>query len=93
MAAITGKQVKRLYFDGNAAMMALYVIRNASTGDTVDFGPSGQGDFLAVKQAAMVGSTVPGAASAAVSGGTVVTMPAGLSGDALYLMAWGDSAI
>jgi hypothetical protein len=92
MAAITGKQVKRLFYDGEAAMMALYVVRNVSTGDTLDLGPSGVGDFLSVKQSAMVASTVAGSAAAAVAG-TTITMPAGLTNDALYLMAWGDSAL
>lgn len=92
MAAISGRQVKRLYYDGQAAMCAVYVVRNVTSGDTLDLGVSGVGDFLAVKQSAMIGSTVAGAASASTSG-TVVTMPAGLSGDAIYLMAWGDSAV
>jgi hypothetical protein len=93
MATVTGKQVLRLYQDGRAAQLALYAIRNVTTGDTCDLGPSGTGDFLAVKQAAMVGSTVAGSAAVTVGGGTVVTMPAGLSGDSLYLLAWGDAAL
>lgn len=92
MTAITGRQVSRLFFDGSAAMLALYALRNVTTGDTVDLGPSGTADFLNVKQAAMIGSTVAGSAAASVSG-TVVTMPSGLSGDAIYLLAWGDSNI
>lgn len=92
MAVISGAQVKRLFFVGPAAQLCLYALRNVSTGDTVDFGPSGVGDFLSVKQAAMIGSTVSGSATATAAG-TVVTMPAGLSGDAIYLLAWGDSAI
>jgi hypothetical protein len=92
MATVTGKQVKRLYYDGQAAMMAVYVLRDVTTGDTCDFGSAGLGDFLNVKQSAMIGATVAGSAAASVSG-TVVTMPAGLSGDSLYLMVWGDSAI
>lgn len=92
MAVITGKQVRRLFQDGTAAQMAVYAVRNVSAGDTLDLGPSGTGDFLAVKQAAMIGSTVSGAATATAAG-TVVTMPATLSGDAIYLMAWGDAAI
>lgn len=91
MAAISGTQIKRLLTDGEAAQLALFALRNVSTGDTVDLGPSGAATFLSVKQAAMIGATVPGAAAASVSG-TVVTMPAGLSNDAIYLMAWGDSA-
>lgn len=92
MAAITGKQVKRLYYDGQAAMIAMYVVRNVNSADTLDLGVSGLGDFLAVKQAVMIGSTVAGSAVATVSG-TTVTIPAGVSSDAIYLMAWGDSAL
>jgi hypothetical protein len=92
VAVVTGKQVKRLSYDGSAAMMAVYVVRNVTTGDTLDLGVDGIGDFLNVKQAAMIGSTVAGSAVATVSG-TVITIPSGVSGDAIYLMAWGDSAI
>lgn len=92
MAVISGKQVRRLFQDGTAAMLALYAVRNVTTGDTVDLGASGTQDFLNVKQAAFVGSTVAGSAAATVSG-TVITIPAGVSGDAIYLIAWGDSAL
>lgn len=88
MAVASGNQVKRLFFDGQAAMMAVYVVRNVTTGDTVNLGS----DFLNVKQATMIGSTVAGSAAASVSG-TVITIPAGVAGDAIYLMAWGDSAL
>lgn len=92
MAAITGTQVKRLFTDGEAALLAVYALRNVTTGDTVDLGPSGANTFLSVKQATFIGATTPGSAAATVSG-TSVTMPAGLSGDAIYLMAWGDAAV
>jgi hypothetical protein len=90
MAVITGAQVDRLYIEGPAAQLVLYALRDVTTGDTLDLGPSGQGDFMVVKQAAMLGSTVGGAATATASG-TVVTMPGGLSSDAIYLLAWGDA--
>jgi uncharacterized membrane protein len=73
--------------NGAADKAALYALRDVSTGDTADLAQ----DFLAVKQAVMLGTTVNGSAVASVSG-TVVTMPAGLSSDAAYLLAWGDSA-
>lgn len=88
MALASGNQVKRLFFDGQAAMMAVYVVRNVTAADTVNL----SSDFLNIKQAAMIGSTVAGSAVASVSG-TVITIPAGVSGDAIYLMAWGDSAL
>ena len=94
MAAVTGKQVRRLFQDGTAAQMALYALRNVTTGDTVDLGANGTGDFLALKQAAMVGATVSGSAVAVVTASsTVVTMPSGLAGDSIYLLAWGDAAL
>lgn len=92
MATITGKQVRRLFQDGTAAQLALYAVRDVTTGDTLDLGPSGTGDFLAVKQGAMIGSTTAGSATATASG-TVITMPSGLAGDAIYLLAWGDAAL
>lgn len=88
MALASGNQVKRLFFDGQAAMMAVYVIRNVTAADTVNL----SADFLNVKQAAMIGSTVAGSAVASVTG-TTITIPAGVSGDAIYLMVWGDSAL
>ena len=93
MAAITGTQIKRLFTDGQAAQLALFALRNVTTGDTVDLGPNGANTFLNVKQATMVGATIGGSAVATVTAGsTVVTMPAGLSGDAIYLTVWGDAA-
>jgi hypothetical protein len=88
MALASGNQVKRLYYDGQAAMMAVYVVRNVTAGDTVNLSV----DFLNIKQAAMIGSTIAGSAAASVTG-TTITIPAGPSGDSIYLMAWGDSAI
>lgn len=90
MAVISGNQINRLYIEGPAAQLVLYALRDVTTGDTIDLGPSGTSDFLVVKQAAMIGATVNGAATATASG-TVVTMPAGLSSDSIYLMAWGDA--
>ena len=92
MAVIANGQVRRLYAEGQADRVVLYALRNIGTGDTVDLGPSGTGDFYVVKQAAMIGATMEGSATATAAG-TVVTMPAGLSGDAIYLLAYGDAAV
>jgi hypothetical protein len=91
MAALTGASVRKVFVDGEAARIALYAIRDCTTGDTVDLGVSGAGDFLVVKQAAMLGDTISGSATATASG-TVVTIPTGLSLDAIWLLAWGDAA-
>ena len=87
MAVLGLQQVSRIFADGSADRIALYAFRNAITGDTRDLSV----DFLIVKQAVIVGSTVMDVIACSVSG-TVVTMPAGLSSDAGYLLAWGGSS-
>jgi len=87
MAALTQGHVVRVWENGMSDRVCLYALRNVTTGDTADLG----GDLSVVKQAIMIGCTVNGSATAQVSG-TVVTMPAGLSQDAAYLLAWGVSA-
>ncbi|HSZ38474.1 MAG TPA: hypothetical protein VK817_00805 [Trebonia sp.] len=91
MAAITAAQVHKV-FDNNAAdRVCLYEISNVTAADTADLGPSGVvPDYQTVKQAAVMATTIAGTASAACSG-TTVTMPAGLSHDAGYLLVWGDT--
>lgn len=91
MAALTSAQITRVWGDGAADLAALYRVSRVTAGDTVDVGPSGVSpDFQLVKQAAMLATTISGTASCSVSG-TVITMPAGLSGDAGYLLVWGDT--
>lgn len=92
MAAITGNQVKLEWASGDAARVAVFAVRNVTTGDTFDVGVSAAGQFLAVKQAVMIGATVIGSATATFTG-TVITMPAGLSSDSAYIMVHGDSAV
>lgn len=91
MAALTAGHIARIWTDGAADLAALYRVSNVTAGDTVDIGPSGvSADFQLVKQAAMVATTVSGTSACSVSG-TVITMPAGLSADAGYLLVWGDT--
>jgi N-methylhydantoinase B/oxoprolinase/acetone carboxylase alpha subunit len=87
MAALVPPQFIKVWSDGLSDKASLYALRNVVTGDTLDTA----GDFTIVKQAIMIGTTVNGSATAAVSG-TVVTMPAGLNHDAAYLLVWGASA-
>lgn len=84
MAVLVPIQVKQLYLAGDADRIALYAVRNVTAGDTVDL----SGDFSAVKRATGMGATAAGAASLSVSG-TVVTIPAGMSGDAAWLTVYG----
>lgn len=87
MAVLSPPQCYKLWSDGFSDRAVLYALRNVTTGDTADL----SSDFSVVKRAIMLGTTVSGAATAAVSG-INVTMPAGLSADAAYLLAWGSSA-
>jgi hypothetical protein len=88
---MTAAQIRRVFSNDAPDRTALYEIFKVSAGDTVDLGPSGvTTDYQLVKQAAVLATTVAGTASCSVSG-TVITMPAGLSNDAGYLLVWGDS--
>jgi len=87
MAVLTGINCLMVWADGLSDRAALFALRKVTTSDTIDLA----GTFLIVKQAIMIGTTVNGSATASVSG-TVVTMPAGLSNDAAYLLVWGASA-
>jgi hypothetical protein len=82
MAALTAAQVLQVWAEGRSDRAALYALRNVTAGDTADL----SADFSVVKQAIMLGTTVNGAGVATASG-TAVTMPAGLSKDAAYLLA------
>lgn len=66
---------------------SLYALRNISTGDTIDMGP----DFLVIKRAVLLGITVAGAVQAA-NAGNVITVPAGVTSDAAYLLCFGVHA-
>jgi hypothetical protein len=72
--------------NGEADRVALFALRNVTAGDTADLGQW----FLNLKRAVVLATTVAGAAAGTVSG-TVVTLPAGLSGDAGYLLAFGSA--
>jgi len=87
MAALTSQQVMRVWSDGPSDRAALYALRKVTTADTFD----ASADFLIVKQAVALGTTVSGIAACVVSG-TTITMPAGLVSDAGYLLVWGPSA-
>lgn len=84
MAALIPQQYAKQWQDGQAERTALYALRNVSTGDTADLTE----DFTILKRAIILGVTVAGAAAASVSG-TTVTIPAGVSSDAGYLLAFG----
>jgi hypothetical protein len=65
----------------------LYALRNVTTGDTANCA----NEFSVLKRGVILGTTVAGAAAATVAG-TTATIPAGVAGDAGYLLVWGCSA-
>jgi hypothetical protein len=87
MTALAPNHYVLEWSNGMSARVALYALRNVTTGDTADL----SNDFSVVKQGIMLGTTVIGSSVCTVAG-TVVTMPAGLAGDGAYLLAWGVSA-
>jgi hypothetical protein len=89
MAVIAGQQVVIAWQEGTSSKVALIAVKNVTTGDTLDLGPTGATtQFRQLKAAVMLGATVIGSASASIAG-TVITMPAGLSADAAWILAFG----
>jgi hypothetical protein len=89
VGAVGASQVSRVFTNDAPDRAALYRVSKVTAGDTIDLGPTGViADYQLVKQAAMLATTIAGTASCSVSG-TVVTMPAGLTNDAGYLLVWG----
>lgn len=74
---------------GAADRVVLIGLRGVTTGDTLDLGVTGM-DLLQVINRAVIISVTSFVEIAGNWTGTVLTMPAGLSGDAGYLLAWGS---
>jgi hypothetical protein len=87
MAVLTSQQVHLVWSDGFADKACLYALRKVTTGDTFDM----VNDLQLALQAVVLGITTQGSIAASVSG-TVVTMPAGITNAAGYLLVWGVSA-
>jgi hypothetical protein len=90
MAVIAaGSGAVRMFTDGLADRLILVGLRDVTTGDTLDLGPSGM-DLLGFINRAVLLSVTSFVEIAGTWNGTVVTMPAGLANDAAYLLAWGS---
>ena len=90
MAVLTpGVNTHTSYRYGDADAVVLLGMRNVTTGDTLDVGPSGAGLLSVINRAVMI-SVTSFVEIAASFTGTVVTMPSGLSTDAGYLLLWGS---
>jgi hypothetical protein len=87
MAALAPSRYPLRHMSGDCDRYAVYALLNVTAGDTVDLADQ----FQLVKRGTLVGMTVAAAVSASVSG-TVVTVPAGASGDAAILTVYGIAA-
>jgi hypothetical protein len=78
-----------VYSDGKADRVILVGLRNVTQGDTLDLGATGM-NLLSIINRVVVISVTSFVEIAGSFAGTVVTMPAGLTNDAGYLLAWGS---
>ena len=90
MAALSATNAVVLAADGRADKGVFIALRNVSTGDTLDVGPALLNALLFCDRAVVVGIKGGAQIAAAISAGTVVTMPAGMTNDTGYLMVWGS---
>ena len=89
MAVLTyGSNVTLQWANGVADKTALYAVKNVSTSDTINLSP----DFLLLTQAALLGITPNQVLLAPSLAGTTLTMPAGLAGEAGYILVFGESS-
>lgn len=94
MAVINAQQVVVPWYDGDVDRKAVVGLKNVTTGDTVDLGVGGAvsgGLFNGVERAVAIGLTVVGTAVVSVTG-NVLTVPAGIAGDAIIVLVYGSAA-
>lgn len=86
MAELTDVNVVPVFRNGLSDQVVLYALRDVTSADTYTLP-----EFSSAKQAVVMGTTVAGVEVASIQGNQV-TIPAGLSGDAGYMLVWGASA-
>lgn len=86
---LTEANVTTIVQRGDAAMFAVFGLRNVSTDDTVDLATVSSPRFQVIKRAMVMGESVFVEIAASYTG-TVVTMPGGLDGDSGWLTVWGS---
>lgn len=88
MVALAPERYVAVWHDGQSERTALYALRNVDAGDTADVAQL----FSVVKRAVILGTTLAGAGVVSTIAGTVVTLPAGPTDDAGYLLVYGCAA-
>jgi hypothetical protein len=90
MAAIPAAQIQLLYNQGGTDLIALFALRNAQSGDTVDLSIAGEVPAFTFLRFAIVMSFTANKAALASVTGLVVTMPTGLpANSSTYLFVGG----
>jgi hypothetical protein len=84
MAALTTDRYPLMWQDGQSDRVALYALRDITTGDTLDLAEQ----FTILKRGSLVGTTIAATASASISG-TVLTIPSGVNRDGAYALVYG----
>ena len=85
---VNGTNAVKVHDDGDSERVVLYAMRNITAADTIDLSQ----EFSQVRYAAIIGTTVVGAILVSTISGSVVTIPAGLSHDGAYMLAFGVHA-
>lgn len=89
MALIPAAQIQVQYNQGGADLIALIVLRNVQTGDTVDIASIGISPTFVFIRYAIVMSFTARQASLATIAGTVITMPSGLPANSTVYLTIG----
>ena len=90
MPALTGLNVDVLYNQSGADLVALFALRNISSGDTLDLGVTGVQPAFQVIRKAVIQSQASNYAGICSVAGTVVTIPGpGLTAASAYLTVTG----
>lgn len=87
MAALGMGQISLEFSDGKAERMCVFSFKDVTAGDTADL----NGYFKIVKRAVALSSTADHSGSIGTINGTVITIPAGPSRDAVWMMVIGVS--
>ena len=85
MALLAGNQIAQVWSDGQADRVAVFALRNFTTGDTVDL----SGWFTKVLSCVLQATTQNIKGLPTVSGSVVTLTPTSLAGDAGFIMVWG----
>jgi hypothetical protein len=88
MALLTFDQISMEFQDGRAEKMCVFVLKNVTAGDTVNL----NGYFKVVKRAVALSATDIHAGTIATINGTIITIPAGPTADAIWVMVIGVAA-